>query len=90
MFISVWNGVRDFKTAYIQAYLFLVVMNWFDGALMDRFWVVHSKIWRIEGMEGVPYAKPWKSVIIRRGAATIMYLAVAIIVAGIVMLIGKI
>ena len=88
--ISVWNGVRDFKTAYIQAYLFLVVMNWFDGVLMDRFWVVHSKIWRINGMEGVPYAKPWKSVIIRRGAATVMYLAVALIVAGIVVLVGKI
>ena len=29
--IFVWNKVTDFKTAYLQSYLFLVVMNWFDG-----------------------------------------------------------
>ena len=34
LIISVWNHVSDFKTAYLQAYLFLVVMNWFDGVLM--------------------------------------------------------
>ena len=25
---------------------------------VDLLWVGHSKIWRIEGMEGVPYGKP--------------------------------
>ena len=54
LIFSVWNHVTDFKTAYLQAYLFLVVMNWFDGIIIDRLRVGHSKIWAIEGMEGVP------------------------------------
>lgn len=29
--IAGWNGVKDFHTACFEAYLFLVVMNWFDG-----------------------------------------------------------
>lgn len=90
LIIALWNHVTDFKTAYLQAYLFLVVMNWFDGIVLDRIWVVHSKVWVIEGMDGVPYIKPWKSVLIKRGAATIMYLVIALVVAGIVVLIGKI
>lgn len=90
LIIALWNHVTDFKTAYLQAYLFLVVMNWFDGIVLDRIWVAHSKVWVIEGMDGVPYIKPWKSVLIKRGAATIMYLVIALVVAGIVVLIGKI
>ncbi len=53
LIISIWNQVTDFKTAYIQSYLFLVVMNWFDGIVIDRLWVGHSKIWRIDGMSTV-------------------------------------
>lgn len=90
LIISVWNGVTDFKTAFIQSYLFLVVMNWFDGIMLDRVWVGHSKVWKIKGMEGVPYIKPWKTVLTRRGLATILYLLIALVVAGIVVLIGKI
>ena len=84
-----WNGVTDFKTAYLQSYLFLVVMNWFDGIVIDRLWVGHSKIWKIEGMEGVPYLKPWKTVLIKRGLGTLLYLLIALAVAGIVVLIGS-
>lgn len=87
--ISVWNRVTDFKTAFMQAYLFLVVMNWFDGIVIDRLWVGHSKIWAVEGMEGVPYVKPWKTVLIKRGAATVLYLIVALAVAGMAVLVGK-
>ena len=90
LIISVWNQVTDFKTAYLQACLFLVVMNWFDGIVIDRLWVGHSKIWHINGMEGIPYVKPWKTVLIKRGAATVLYLVVAFVVAGIVELLGKI
>ena len=88
--IAFWNHVTDFKTAYIQAYLLLLVMNWFDGIVLDRVWVGHSKIWIIKGMEGVPYIKPWKTVLIKRGAATVLYLLVALVLAGLVMLVGKI
>ena len=88
--ISCWNHVTDFKTAFIQAYILLVVMNWFDGIVLDRLWVGHSKVWVIEGMEGVPYIKPWKSVLIKRTLAMILYLAVAVLIAGLVVLVGRI
>lgn len=90
LIISLWNGVTDFKTAYLQAYLFLVVMNWFDGIVLDRLWVAHGRLWIIKGMKGVPYVKPWKTVLTKRGLATILYLIIALAVAGIVVLIGKI
>ena len=86
--IACWNRVTDFKTAFGQAYLFLVVMNWFDGIVLDRLWVAHGKLWVIKGMEGVPYIKPWKTVLLKRGAATVLYLPVAAAVAGIVVLVG--
>ena len=88
--IAGWNGVKDFHTACFEAYLFLVVMNWFDGFVIDLLWVGHSKIWRIEGMEGVPYVKPWRAVVIKRSAAMMLYLLVAAAIGGIVVLIGKI
>lgn len=90
LIISVWNRVTDFKTAYLQSYVFLVVMNWFDGIVLDRLWVGHCKIWRIEGMDGVPYIKPWKDVLVKRTIGTILYLVIVLVVAGIVVLIGKI
>lgn len=89
LIISVWNHVTDFKTAYIQAVIFLVIVNWFDGIVIDQLWVGHSKLWMIEGMEGVPYTKPWGYMIKRRILASIMYLGIAVIVAAIVVLIGK-
>ena len=88
--IAGWNGVKDFHTACFEASLFLVVMHWFDGLVIDLLWVGHSKIWRIEGMESVPYVKPWRTVVIKRSAAMMLYLLVAAAVGGIVVLIGKI
>ena len=88
--IAFWNHVTDFKTAYIQTVLFLIVMNWFDGIVIDRLWVGHSKIWKIKGMEGVPYLKPWKTILIRRSLGTVLYFIIALAVAGIIVLIGKI
>ena len=88
--IAGWNGVKDFHTACFEAYLFLVTVNWFDGLVIDLLWVGHSRIWRIEGMEGVPYVKPWRTVFIKRSAASTLYLLVAAAVGGIVVLIGKI
>ena len=88
LIIAIWNGVKDFKTAYIQAYLFLVVMNWFDGIVLDRLWVGSGKVWKIRGMEDVPYIKSWKTVLVKRGLATVLYLVIALIVSGIVVIIG--
>ena len=36
--IAGWNGVKDFHTACFEADLFLVVMNWFDGFVIDLLW----------------------------------------------------
>ena len=88
--IAFWNHVTDFKTAFVQAYIFLVVVNWFDGIVMDRLWVGHSKIWAIEGMEGNPYIKSWKSVLIKRSLAMILYLVIAHVIAGLAVLVGRI
>ena len=90
LMISVWNRVTDFKTAYLQSLLFLVVMNWFDGIVIDELWVGHGKIWVIKGMEGVSYLKPWKEMLIKRGIGTLLYFIIALVPAGIVVLLGMI
>ena len=53
--ISLWNHVTDFKTAYLQALLFLEVMNIYDGIVIDKIWVGYSKFWLIRGCEDIPY-----------------------------------
>ena len=88
LIIALWNRAADFRTAYLQAALFLVAVNWFDGLAIDRLWVGHGKIWRIKSMEGVPYVKPWKDVLIKRSLATILYLILALALAGVAVLIG--
>ena len=87
---ALWNRVSDFGTACLQTCLFLVVMNWFDRIVIDHPWVGQSRIWRVEGMEGVPYVKPWREVLVRRGMGTAIYLLLAPPIAGIALLIGKI
>ena len=89
LIVAVWNRVSDFKTAYMQSALFLVVVNWFDALVIDRLWVGHSKIWVIPGMEGVPYVKPWKNILVKRALATVMYLILALALAGIAVWIGR-
>lgn len=78
-----------FRAAYAQTAVFLVVMNWFDGIVIDRLWVGRSKIWRIEGMEGVPYMKPWKTVLIKRGLGTVLYLLLSPAFAAIALQLAK-
>ena len=87
---ALWNRVSDFGTACLQTCLFLGVMNWFDGIVIDHPWVGRSRIWRVEGMEGVPYVRPWREVLVRRGMGTAIYLILALPIAGIALLIGKI
>ena len=89
LIIAFWNRVADFKTAYLQAALFLVTVNWFDALAIDRLWVGHSRIWVVRGMEGVPFVKPWKNILMKRGLATVLYLVVALVVAGIAVLAGN-
>ena len=78
-----------FRAAYAQTAVFLVVMNWFDGIVIDRLWVGRSKIWRIEGMEGGPYVNPWKTVLIKRGLGTVLYLLLSPAFAAIALQLAK-
>ncbi|MBD5152145.1 MAG: hypothetical protein HDT16_06565 [Oscillibacter sp.] len=87
LIIGGWNGVRDFKIAYLQALLFLEVVNWFDGIVIDRLWVGHSKFWVIPGTEDIPFVKPWKVVLTKRSLAMLAWAVIAAVVAGLVILI---
>ena len=82
LIIGLWNSVRDFWPAYGQALLFLEVMNWYDGFVIDRLWVVHSRLWIIPGTEDVPFVQTWKQVCTKRGILAIIWGAGAAIAAG--------
>ena len=87
LIIGLWNAVSDFITAYLQAVLFLEVMNWYDGIVIDRLWVGHSKLWIIKGTEDIPYVQTWNQVLKKRVILTLIWAAGAAAVAGLVMLI---
>lgn len=84
LIIGLWNRVSDFNSVYLQALLFLEVMNWYDGIVIDRLWVGHSKFWVIPGTEDVPFVQTWLQVLKKRGILTLIWIAGAAIVAGIV------
>ena len=83
LIVAVRNRTADFKTACFQSLILLVCTNWFDGIAVDRLWVGRGKIWIVKGMEGVPYVKPWRTVIAKRCLATILYAILALATAGI-------
>ena len=87
LIIGLWNGIRDFWPAYFQALLFLEVMNWFDGIVIDRLWVGHSKFWIIPGTEDIPFVQTWKQVFKKRMILTLIWIVGAAVVAGLVVLI---
>lgn len=86
LMIGVWNRVTDFWTAYRQGVLFLEVMNWFDGLVIDMLWVGHSKFWAIPKMEDVPYTQAWGQMLKKLLTLTVIWLVGAFIIAGLVML----
>jgi len=87
LIIRVWNGIRTFWPAYWQALLFLEVMNWYDGVVIDRLWVGHSAFWVIPGTPGIPFVQTWPQVLKKRGILTAIWVAGAAVIAGIVALI---
>ena len=86
LIIRVWNGVHSFLPAYLQALLFLVVMNWYDGIVIDRLWVGHSRFWIIPGTGGIPFVQTWPQVLKKRGILTLIWIPGAAVIAGIVIL----
>lgn len=87
LIIGLWNGVRVFWTAYWQSLLFLEVMNWYDGIVIDKLWVGHSKLWLIPECADVPYVQTWKQILIKRGILTVIWIVFAFTVAGLIVLI---
>ena len=87
LIIGVLHRVSDFKTAYLLALLFLEVMNWYDGIVIDKIWVGHSKFWILAGCEELPFVQTWKPVLKKRGLLTLIWIVGAVIVAEIVTLI---
>lgn len=86
LFIGAWNHVSDFKTAYLQALLFLEVMNWFDGIVIDKLWVGHSPFWVLPGLEDAPYVQTWGQMIKKRVIVSLVWVAGAALIAGLVAL----
>ena len=87
LIIGWWNHISDYKTAYLQALLFLEVMNWYDGIIIDKVWVGISNFWILPGCEDIPYVQTWKQVLRKRGILTLIWVVGAAIVAGIVVLV---
>ena len=87
LIIGLWNQVRDFKTAYFQSLLFLEVMNWYDGIVIDRLWVGHSSFWILPGTEDLPFVQTWGQVLKKRSFLTFIWIAGAAITAALVVLI---
>ena len=87
LIIGLWNHVSDFKTAYLQALLFLEVMNVYDGIVIDKIWVGYSKFWLIPGCEDIPYVQTWMQVLKKGSFLVMIWVIGAAIVAGIVVLI---
>lgn len=84
--IAVWNQISDFKSAYLQALLFLEVMNVYDGIVIDKLWVGHSKFWILPGTEDIPFVQTWGQVLKKRSFLALIWFVGAAIVAGIVVL----
>ena len=87
LIIGLWNKVHDFQHAYLQALLFLEVMNWYDGIVIDRLWVGHSELWIIPGTEDIPFVQTWQQVLKKRGILTLIWIAGGAVVAGLAVLI---
>ncbi len=88
LIIAVWNRVSDFKTAYLQALLFLEVMNIYDGVVIDKLWVGHSKFRILKGTEDIPFVQTWTQVLKKRSFLALIWGIGALIVAGLVVLIS--
>lgn len=86
LIIGFWNRVTDFRTAYLQSLLFLEVMNWYDGIVIDKAWVGHSKFWVLPGTEDIPFVQTWGQVMKKRCILTLIWVVGAAVTAGLIVL----
>ncbi len=87
LIIGVWNRLSGFGEAYWQALLFLEVMNVYDGFVIDKLWVGHSRFWVLPGLEEMPFVQTWGQVLKKRSVLALIWVAGAAIVGGIVVFI---
>ncbi len=87
LIVGAWNHIADFKTAYLQALLFLEVMNIYDGVVIDKLWVGYSKYWQLPGCEDISYVQTWLQVLKKRSFLALIWGVGDAIVAGIIVLI---
>ena len=85
--IGMWNRASIFGEAYWQALLLLEVMNVYDGVVIDKLWVGHSRFWVLPGLEDAPFVQTWRQVLKRRSILALIWVVGAAIVGGIVVLI---
>lgn len=84
LIVGVWNRPAGFREVYVQCLLFLEVMNWYDGIVIDRLWVGHDPFWILPGTEGIPFVQTWPQVLKKRLILTVIWIVLAIIPAGII------
>ena len=75
LIIGAWNGVSSFGAAYLQALLFLEVMNVYDGVVIDKLWVGHSRFWVLPGLEDVPFVQSWRQALKKRAVLALVWIA---------------
>ena len=80
------NDVHDFRTAYLQSLLFLEVMNWYDGIVIDRIWVANDPFWLIKEVKDIPYVQTWKQVLKKRGILSAIWIVCSLITATIIII----
>lgn len=86
LIVGGWNHISDFRTAYLQCLLFLEVMNWYDGLVIDKLWVGHSSFWVLPGLEEVPFVQTWGQILKKRLFLSLIWVAGAALGAGLVVL----
>ncbi|MBR4454193.1 MAG: hypothetical protein IKS33_08060 [Bacteroidales bacterium] len=65
-------------------------MNVFYGIVIDKIWVAYSKLWRIKGMEDVPFVQTWKQILIKRGILALIWIVLSVVIAGLALLVNLI
>lgn len=61
-----------------------LVMNWYDGFIIDEIWVRFSKFWVIPGLEDMDYVQSWTQMFRKRLVLTAIWLVGAAIIAALV------
>lgn len=85
--VGSWNGIHDFKQAFIQLNIFLQSWNIFDGLVMDILWTGSSKRLKIKGINESEYIPRVIDVIKKRILFIPVLLAAAFILAELIVLI---